>query len=86
MPDLSKPSTLSSSLNKGLSANRCCNIALALVDRVPSANRWFITVNWDLRRSAFFAYLLSVKSALVLPATVTRLDEFFAPSCQATTV
>ena len=27
-------------------------------------------------------YLLTVKSALVSPATVTGLDWFFAPSCQ----
>jgi hypothetical protein len=31
-------------------------------------------------------YLLRVKSALPSPATVTGLDEFFAPSCQAVTV
>src|ERR1035438_4029905 len=29
-------------------------------------------------------YLLTVTSALVSPATVTALDEFFAPSCQPT--
>src|ERR1019366_7778207 len=29
-------------------------------------------------------YLLTVTSAFVSPATVTALDEFFAPSCQPT--
>jgi hypothetical protein len=31
-------------------------------------------------------YLLSVKSAVVFPATFTGLDLFFAPSCHAVTV
>ena len=34
----------------------------------------------------FASYLLTVKSALLSPATVTDLDEAFAPSCHATTV
>ncbi len=37
-------------------------------------------------RSLSFIYLLTVKSALVSPATVTGLDWFLAPSCHTTTV
>ena len=32
------------------------------------------------------SYFVRVKSALPSPATVTGLDEFFAPSCQAVTL
>src|SRR5450755_961854 len=72
------------SLSTFLSLNRFSKMAIpsAFVERRASPPGW----TGETPVAPLHNYLLSVKSALLSPATATGLDWFLAPSCHAVTV